>query len=142
VQYRQPELFKAAALNPRILLDLSRKDSAASSGSEDMLKGDAPLSEVIKTIDFKSVEVIASYIFLTEVVSVRQVLFDVVIDAVGSDKIAAIKAIREFTGLDLVEAKTLIESTPPFVARGSMERDQAEKMLSMLLAAGMSASLR
>lgn len=86
-------------------------------------------------------KIIASYIFLTEVVSVRQVLFDVVIDAVGSDKIAAIKVIREFTGLGLAEAKTLIESTPPFVARGSLERDQAEKMLSMLLATGWSASL-
>ncbi|MBQ2894599.1 MAG: 50S ribosomal protein L7/L12, partial [Clostridia bacterium] len=41
--------------------------------------------------------------------------FDVVLKAVGANKIAVIKAVRELTGLGLVEAKKLVESAPAVV---------------------------
>ena len=41
--------------------------------------------------------------------------FDVVLKAIGANKIAVIKAVRELTGLGLVEAKKLVESAPAVV---------------------------
>ena len=41
--------------------------------------------------------------------------FDVVLKAAGANKIAVIKAVRELTGLGLVEAKKLVESSPAVV---------------------------
>ena len=38
--------------------------------------------------------------------------FDVVLKAIGGNKIAVIKAVRELTGLGLVEAKTLLKALP------------------------------
>ena len=38
--------------------------------------------------------------------------FDVVLKEIGANKIAVIKAVRELTGLGLVEAKNLVEGVP------------------------------
>ena len=49
--------------------------------------------------------------------------FDVVLEAVGSNKIAVIKVVREMTGLGLKEAKDLVESAPKAVKEGLPKAD-------------------
>ncbi len=67
--------------------------------------------------------------------------FDVVLAAVGADKIQVIKAIREITGLGLKEAKDLVETAPQTVFRQA-PRAEAERWLTMLRSAGASAEVR
>jgi len=61
--------------------------------------------------------------------------FDVVLTDAGANKVAVIKAVKEITGLGLVEAKTLVESAPKAVKEG-VAKDEAEKMKATLEAAG------
>ena len=57
--------------------------------------------------------------------------FDVVLEAVGSNKIAVIKVVREMTGLGLKEAKDLVESAPKAVKEGpKADAEAAAKKLS------------
>ena len=44
--------------------------------------------------------------------------FDVVLKAVGANKIAVIKVVREVTGLGLVEAKALVDGAPKTIKEG------------------------
>ena len=41
--------------------------------------------------------------------------FDVVLKSFGANKLAVIKAVREMTGLGLVEAKNLVEKAPSVI---------------------------
>ncbi|WWP02299.1 MAG: 50S ribosomal protein L7/L12 [Candidatus Dasytiphilus stammeri] len=52
--------------------------------------------------------------------------FDVIISAIGSNKIAVIKAVRKITGLGLKEAKDLVESTPAVVKQGISKEDSED----------------
>ena len=61
--------------------------------------------------------------------------FDVVLKAVGANKIAVIKAVRELTGLGLVEAKKLVESAPA-VVKEAQPKDVAEDYAKKLTEAG------
>ena len=64
--------------------------------------------------------------------------FNVVITAVdASKKIAAIKAVRELTGLGLVEAKNAVEKMG--VIKEAVAKDEAEKMVAKLKEAGATA---
>lgn len=67
--------------------------------------------------------------------------FDVVLKAVGANKIAVIKAVRELTGLGLVEAKNLVESAPATVKEGQ-PKETAENMVKTLKDAGADAELK
>ena len=67
--------------------------------------------------------------------------FDVVLKAIGGNKIAVIKAVRELTGLGLVEAKTLVESAPtPW--KEAQPKDVAEGIVKTLTEAGAEAELK
>ena len=67
--------------------------------------------------------------------------FDVVLEAVGSNKIAVIKVVREMTGLGLKEAKDLVESAPKAVKEGLPKAD-AEAAAKKLTDAGAKVALK
>ena len=67
--------------------------------------------------------------------------FDVVLKAIGGNKIAVIKAIRELTGLGLVEAKNLVESAPT-TSKEAQPKDVAEGIVKTLTEAGAEAELK
>ena len=67
--------------------------------------------------------------------------FDVVLKEVGANKIAVIKAVREATGLGLVEAKNLVESAPATV-KEALPKEAAEEMAKKLKDAGAEAELK
>ena len=67
--------------------------------------------------------------------------FDVVLKAVGANKIAVIKAVRELTGLGLVEAKKLVESAPA-VVKEAQPKDVAEDYVKKLVEAGAEAEIK
>lgn len=72
----------------------------------------------------------------------EQTEFDVILKAVdASKKIAAIKAVREITGLGLKEAKEIVESAPKTLKEGAAKAE-AEEAKKKLEAAGATAELK
>lgn len=67
--------------------------------------------------------------------------FNVELTAAGDNKIGAIKAVREITGLGLKEAKDLVDGAPKVVKEGVAKAD-AEKMKATLEAAGAKVTLK
>ena len=63
--------------------------------------------------------------------------FNVVLKEVGANKIAVIKAVRELTGLGLVEAKTMVEKMG--TVKEAVAKEEAEKMVEKLKEAGATA---
>ena len=63
--------------------------------------------------------------------------FNVVLKEVGGNKIAVIKAVRELTGLGLVDAKNMVEKGG--VVKEAAPKDEAEKMVAKLKEAGATA---
>ncbi|QAT49219.1 50S ribosomal protein L7/L12 [Caproiciproducens sp. NJN-50] len=61
--------------------------------------------------------------------------FDVILKAIGQQKIQVIKAVREITGLGLKEAKDLVDGAPKPVKEG-VSKDDAAAMEEKLKAAG------
>ena len=71
----------------------------------------------------------------------EQTEFDVNLVSFGEKKIAVIKEIRAITGLGLKEAKELVEAIPSTVKEG-VEKDEAEKLVAQLEAAGATAEIK
>lgn len=67
--------------------------------------------------------------------------FDVVLTDAGANKINVIKEVRAITGLGLVEAKAIVESTPKSVKAG-VSKDEAEKLKKQLEDAGAKVELK
>ena len=67
--------------------------------------------------------------------------FDVVLENVGSNKIAVIKAVRELTGLGLKEAKDLVEGAPKAV-KEALPKADAEAAAKKLEEAGAKVALK
>ena len=63
--------------------------------------------------------------------------FNVVLKDVGANKIAVIKAVREATGLGLVEAKALAEKGGTI--KEALPKDEAEKLVAKFKEAGATA---
>jgi len=61
--------------------------------------------------------------------------FDVILKAVGANKINVIKEVRAITGLGLKEAKDLVEGAPKAVKEGA-SKDEAADIKTKLEAAG------
>ncbi|SHL04865.1 50S ribosomal protein L7/L12 [Rhodothermus profundi] len=61
--------------------------------------------------------------------------FDVILKAVGGNKIAVIKEVRAITGLGLKEAKELVDSAPKAVKEG-VSKEEAEQIKAKLEEAG------
>ena len=71
----------------------------------------------------------------------EQTDFTVELTSAGENKIGAIKAVRELTGLGLKEAKDLVDGAPKVVKEGVAKAD-AEKMKATLEAAGAKVTLK
>lgn len=67
--------------------------------------------------------------------------FDVILTAVGANKVAVIKAVRSATGLGLKEAKDLVESAPAALKEG-ISKAEAEELKKVLEEAGASVELK
>ncbi|MFV9930856.1 MAG: 50S ribosomal protein L7/L12 [Francisella endosymbiont of Hyalomma asiaticum] len=67
--------------------------------------------------------------------------FDVVLVDGGSNKIAAIKAVRGITGLGLKEAKDAVEGTP-FKVKEAASKEEAEALKKQLEEAGAKVELK
>ncbi|MCU1267300.1 MAG: ribosomal protein [Acidobacteria bacterium] len=61
--------------------------------------------------------------------------FDVILQAIGANKINVIKVVREVTALGLKEAKDLVEAAPKAVKEG-ISKDEAETIKQKLSDAG------
>jgi large subunit ribosomal protein L7/L12 len=61
--------------------------------------------------------------------------FDVILQAIGGNKINVIKVVREVTALGLKEAKDLVEAAPKAVKEG-VSKDEAETVRQKLADAG------
>ena len=66
--------------------------------------------------------------------------FDIVLKDIGANKIGVIKAVREFTGLGLAEAKKAVESLG--VLKEAVPKADAEAALAKLKEAGAVAELK
>lgn len=71
----------------------------------------------------------------------EQTEFTVVLASFGDNKIGAIKAVRELTGLGLKEAKDMVEGVPANVKEGA-SKDEAEDIKKKLEAAGCKVELK
>lgn len=67
--------------------------------------------------------------------------FDVILDSIGSAKIAVIKEVRALTGLGLKEAKDLVDSAPKAILEKA-PKDAAEKAKEQLEGAGASVTIK
>ena len=67
--------------------------------------------------------------------------FDVILAAVGDNKVGVIKAVRAITSLGLKEAKDLVESAPAPVKEG-VTKDEAANMKKQLEEAGAKVELK
>jgi large subunit ribosomal protein L7/L12 len=71
----------------------------------------------------------------------EQTEFAVILTAAGDQKIAAIKAVREITGLGLKEAKDLVDQAPKPVKEG-VSREEAESVAKKIQEAGATAEIK
>src|SRR6476660_5763505 len=67
--------------------------------------------------------------------------FNVILTAIGAQKINVIKEVRAITSLGLKEAKDLVEGAPKPVKEG-VNKDEAEKIKKQLEAAGATVELK
>ena len=67
--------------------------------------------------------------------------FNVVLTAVGGNKIGVIKVVREITSLGLKEAKDLVESAPKPVKEG-VNKDEAETIKKKFTEAGATVEIK
>ena len=71
----------------------------------------------------------------------EQTEFDVVMTSFGDNKVGAIKAVRQITGLGLKEAKEMVEGVPATLKEG-VEKAEAEQMKKDLEEAGATVELK
>lgn len=67
--------------------------------------------------------------------------FDVILTAIGDQKIKVIKAVREITGLGLKEAKDLVDAAPKAVKEG-VSKEEAEQLKAKIEEVGATVELK
>ncbi|MFN8769561.1 MAG: 50S ribosomal protein L7/L12 [Neisseriaceae bacterium] len=67
--------------------------------------------------------------------------FDLVLTEAGANKVAAIKVVREITGLGLADAKAAVEAAPKVLKEGISKAD-AEALLKKITEAGAKAEIK
>ena len=67
--------------------------------------------------------------------------FNVILTAVGGNKIGVIKAVREITSLGLKEAKDLVEAAPKSIKEG-VNKDEAENIKKKFIEAGATVEIK
>ena len=71
----------------------------------------------------------------------EQTEFDVILKAIGGNKIAVIKEVRSLTGLGLKEAKELVDGAPNTIKEG-VSKDEANDIKTKLEGAGAEVELK
>ena len=71
----------------------------------------------------------------------EQTEFDVILTGDGGNKISVIKEVRAITGLGLTEAKAAVEAAPKAIKEG-VSKDEANKVMAQLVAAGATVELK
>lgn len=71
----------------------------------------------------------------------EQTEFDVILKAIGGNKIAVIKEVRALTGLGLKEAKELVDSAPSTL-KEAVSKEEADSMKEKLEATGAEVELK
>ena len=67
--------------------------------------------------------------------------FNVILTAIGGNKIGVIKAVREITSLGLKEAKDLVEAAPKAIKEG-VNKDEAENIKKKFTEAGATVEIK
>lgn len=67
--------------------------------------------------------------------------FDVIITGAGDQKVSAIKAVRELTGLGLKEAKDMVDGAPKTIKEG-VSKEEADAALKKLIEAGATGEIK
>ena len=67
--------------------------------------------------------------------------FDVVLKAVGPNKLQIVKLVKELTGLGLKEAKDVVDGAPKTIKEG-LPKDEAENLKKTLVEAGAEIELK
>lgn len=67
--------------------------------------------------------------------------FNVILSAIGANKVAVIKAVRTATGLGLKEAKEMVESAPATI-KEAVSKDESETLKKSLEDAGASVEVK
>lgn len=67
--------------------------------------------------------------------------FDVILSAIGANKVAVIKAVRTATGLGLKEAKDMVESAPATI-KEAVSKEESETLKKSLEDAGASVEVK
>jgi large subunit ribosomal protein L7/L12 len=67
--------------------------------------------------------------------------FDVILTEAGANKVAAIKVVREITGLGLAEAKAAVEAAPKAIKEG-VSKAEAETLVKKIIEAGAKAEMK
>lgn len=67
--------------------------------------------------------------------------FDIILSAIGANKVAVIKAVRTATGLGLKEAKDMVESAPATI-KEAVSKEEAETLKKSLEEAGASVEVK
>lgn len=67
--------------------------------------------------------------------------FDVIITGAGEQKVSAIKAVRELTGLGLKEAKDMVDGAPKTIKEG-VSKEEADAALKKLIEAGATGEIK
>ena len=70
-----------------------------------------------------------------------QTEFDVVLNAVGGAKLKVVKLVKELTGLNLKEAKDLVDAAPGVLKNG-VSKDEADSFLKALQELGAEAEIK
>ena len=71
----------------------------------------------------------------------EQTEFNVILTAIGGNKIGVIKAVREVTSLGLKEAKDLVEAAPKAIKEG-VPKDEAENIKKKFTEAGATVEIK
>ena len=71
----------------------------------------------------------------------EQTEFEVILQGIGDNKIAVIKAVRSITGLGLKDAKDFVEGAPKSL-KESVSKEEADEMKNQLEEAGASVELK
>jgi large subunit ribosomal protein L7/L12 len=117
-------------------MTMSREDIITAIGSMTVLD----LSELVKEMEEKfgvsaAAAVSAPAAGAGAAAAEEKTEFDVILTDAGANKVAAIKIVREITGLGLAEAKAAVESAPKALKEGVSKAD-AEAVLKKIVDAG------
>ncbi len=72
----------------------------------------------------------------------EQTEFDVILTSFGDKKLNVIKAVRTITGLDLAEAKKLVESAPDAKLKEAVSKEEGEQIKATITEAGGTVELK